>query len=103
MKSLLTIFAVILALMSPTLYAGDAGGRPVEIDLNNGVAEGTMWATRSSDNDVEVNGLSHPLRHGDVRDSDQRQAIGQPPQQREQKAGRLVREDAAAAREVAGP
>jgi hypothetical protein len=46
--------------MSSAVYAGAASvNTGVFIDFDNGVAEGAMWPTRSSDNDVEFIGCSY--------------------------------------------
>ena len=59
MKALFTIVAAILALAAPPGFAGEYSGLTVAIDFDQGVAEGTMWAARSSSNDIEVIGCSH--------------------------------------------
>ena len=60
MKSILTIVVGLLALMSSALYAGATSKNTgVSIDLDEGVASGVMWATRSSKNDVEKIGCAY--------------------------------------------
>ena len=59
MKSILTIVVVLLALMSPTLYAGSATELAVLIDFDDEFARGAMWPVRSSENDVESIGCSY--------------------------------------------
>lgn len=60
MKSTLTIVVVVLTLMSSVLYAGRATvNEGVEINFDQGWADGVMWPTRSSDNDVEYIGCSY--------------------------------------------
>jgi hypothetical protein len=62
MKSILKIIVVVLALMSPTLYAGSAATWEVSISfdtVDSGEASGNMWSVRSSKNDVESIGCSY--------------------------------------------
>ena len=65
MKSIVTIVVVVLALVSPTLYAGTAPtGTTGTVSINfstddSGEATGSMWPTRSSKNDVERMGCAY--------------------------------------------
>ena len=62
MKLILTIIVVVLALMSPTLFAGSAAEWEVSISfypVDSGDASGNMWSVRSSKNDVESIGCSY--------------------------------------------
>ena len=56
MKSILTTIVVVLALMSPTIFAGAAAGLPVDIYFEEdwGVASGTMSVVRASKNDDDL-------------------------------------------------
>lgn len=60
MRSILTLVVGMLALVSSALYAGAASINPgVSIDFDEGFADGAMWPTRSSVNDVEYIGCSY--------------------------------------------
>jgi len=61
MKALKTIFVAISFLISITAFAGEQQSLSVIIDLDAGVAQGSMWTARSSDDDKQMIGCARSI------------------------------------------